>query len=137
MNEHKATLITNLIKNLGFDEDPFAKTNADEEDRLSEYFINPPFFSSVAGDIASPKSSVVFAPRGGGKTSQKCMIEKLSQDLPFLCIAYNTFDVSAHTIEEITLDYHLKNITKLATAGIVTQASKIGINNLLPEDLNR
>jgi len=68
-----------LINRLGFVADPFAKTNADEEERLDSYFIQPPFFESVFGDPKTPKSSIVFAPRGGGKTALKRKIELGSQ----------------------------------------------------------
>jgi len=34
---------TDLLHNLNFDLDPFAKTNADEEELLKSYFIEPPF----------------------------------------------------------------------------------------------
>lgn len=33
-----------LLENLGLEADPFAKTNADEEEKLEEYFVAPPFF---------------------------------------------------------------------------------------------
>jgi len=64
-----------LLKRLGFESDPFSKTNADEEERLEEYFIAPPFFNAVYGSPNDPKSSIVFAPRGGGKTALKRKIE--------------------------------------------------------------
>ena len=54
-----------LLYNLGFIRDPFAKTNADEEELLEDYFIEPPFFKAVYGDIHEPKAAVVYAPRGG------------------------------------------------------------------------
>jgi hypothetical protein len=81
----------NLLHNLGFQIDPFAKTNADEEDHLKSYFIEPPFFKAVYGDLASPKSALVFAPRGGGKTALKRMLELSSQTDPFLCINIQPF----------------------------------------------
>jgi hypothetical protein len=69
----------NLLHNLGFERDPFAKTNADEEELLESYFIEPPFFKAVHGDIDAPKSAVVYAPRGGGKTALKRRIELSSR----------------------------------------------------------
>jgi hypothetical protein len=35
-----------LYQNLGFKAHPFAKTNADEEPNLAEYFVPPPFYDS-------------------------------------------------------------------------------------------
>lgn len=56
-----------LLHNLGFAEDPFAKSNADEESNLESYFVPPPFFDAVFGNYHDPRSVIVFAPRGGGK----------------------------------------------------------------------
>ena len=60
---------SDLLRNLAFVVDPFAKTNADEEELLKSCFIQPPFFKAVYGDLATPKSAVAFAPRGGGQDS--------------------------------------------------------------------
>jgi hypothetical protein len=51
-----------LLHRLSFNIDPFAKTNADEEELLKSYFIEPPFFKAFYGDLSTPKSAVVFAP---------------------------------------------------------------------------
>jgi hypothetical protein len=77
---------TDLLQNLGFERDPFATTNADEEELLQDYFIEPPFFKAVYGDINRPKSTIVFAPRGGGKTALKRRIEISSGTDAFLCV---------------------------------------------------
>lgn len=67
----KSLSYSELLNNLGFTNDPFAKVNADEEERLEEYFIEPPFFKAVQGIPHDPKSYIVFGPRGGGKTALK------------------------------------------------------------------
>ena len=41
---------TKFFNNLGFEDDPFKFTNADEEDKLEQYFIAPPYFDSVWGN---------------------------------------------------------------------------------------
>ena len=49
------------------------------EDLLEDYFIEcSPFFKAVYGDIHVPKSVIVYAPRGGGKTALKRRIELFS-----------------------------------------------------------
>jgi len=75
---------SDLLLSLGFERDPFAKTNADEEELLEDYFIEPPFFKAVYGDIRAPKSAVVYAPRGGGKTALKRKIELSARTEEFL-----------------------------------------------------
>ena len=39
-----------LFHELGFESHTFAKTNADEETNLVDYFVSPPFFESMIGD---------------------------------------------------------------------------------------
>lgn len=64
-----------FLAKLGFIENPFQSTNADEEEHLQTYFVPPPYFHSVWGDPDIPSSQVIFAPRGGGKSAQRRMIE--------------------------------------------------------------
>jgi hypothetical protein len=68
-----------FLSAFGFSENPFASTNADKEPHLSRYFVPPPYFTSVKGDPKDPKSNMVLAPRGGGKTAQKVMIEEFAE----------------------------------------------------------
>jgi hypothetical protein len=125
---------TNLLQRLGFEADPFAKTNADEEDHLKSYFIEPPFFKAVYGDLSSPKSAVVFAPRGGGKTALKRMLELSSQTDPFLCVTYNHFATDGLRLQDIGLDYHLRNIARLLLVAVLSAASERDVNMLTPDD---
>ena len=60
-----------FLASLGFVADPFGSTNAEDEPRLDDYFVPPPYFDSVMGDYRHPRSDVVLAPRGGGKTARK------------------------------------------------------------------
>lgn len=123
-----------LLTNLGFDADPFAKTNADEEERLERYFVPPPFFSAVYGDYRTPKSSIVFAPRGGGKTALKRKIEISSQGEPFLCIAYNQFDVAGKKLGQIDSEYHLRNLVELLLVGVIGAVASKGLEDLSKDD---
>ncbi len=109
-----------LLKNFGFDSDPFAQTNADEEDKLEEYFIAPPFFSSVFGDVNAPKSSIVFAPRGNGKTALKRKIELSSKRGNFLCITYNQFNTTSKSLADIDQNYHLTNLVRHVLIALLT-----------------
>lgn len=85
--------IESYLERVGFAGDPFAHTNAEQEDRLGEYFVPPPYFQSVLGDPSTPKSNVIFAPRGGGKTAQRLMIEReaVRPDATYLCLTYDAF----------------------------------------------
>lgn len=128
--------MNNIYENMGFWTNPFAHTNADEEDYLKEYFIQPPYFDSVIGDYRSPSSCVVLAPRGGGKSAQRKMIEIWSQDHPVLAITYDRFEFGPRQkIEDINLSYHLRNIITLTLLNIIIRASeKPEILSGLPKD---
>jgi hypothetical protein len=119
-----------LLNQIGFARDPFAKTNADEEEMLEDYFIEPPFFKAVYGDIGSPKSAVVYAPRGGGKTALKRRIELSAKTDPFLSVTYNSFPTSGLRLIDIGLEYHLRNVTRVLLVAVLSEATSSGVENL-------
>ncbi|MEI7608120.1 MAG: hypothetical protein WCJ64_12130, partial [Rhodospirillaceae bacterium] len=104
----------------GFSDDPFESTNAGEEPLLGQYFVPPPYFRSVLGDPEKPKSQVILAPRGGGKTAQRVMIEKASMGGAFLCVTYDDFPTPAgFKLGDSDLDYHIKNICTILLIAIL------------------
>ncbi|QAY77788.1 P-loop ATPase, Sll1717 family [Sphingosinicella sp. BN140058] len=110
----------------GFSENPFILTNADEEQNLSSYFVPPPFFDAVLGRPTEPKSCTVFAPRGGGKTAQKVMIEKASGEArledQFLCLTYDRFVLpDRFLLKNATVDWHLLNLVRLITTALLVR----------------
>ncbi|WP_150126846.1 P-loop ATPase, Sll1717 family [Sphingomonas panacis] len=121
-----------FLKLFGFTEDPFASTNAADEPLIDRYFVQPPFFPSVIGDPSKPKSNVVFAPRGGGKTAQKIMIERKSEiDGGFLCVAYDKFPLDG--IKQITdadAEYHITNITRLLLVAVLISLTDVHKSNV-------
>jgi len=119
---------------MGFDADPFAKTNADEEDRLEKYFVPPPFFQAVYGDHRTPKSAIVFAPRGGGKTALKRKIEIASRNEPILCISYNHFNIANTKLTHIDSQYHLHNLVRLLLVGVLSGVYQMGVEALSHDD---
>lgn len=114
---------TTFLRAFGFSESPFSSTNADREPDLARYFVPPPYFASVKGSASDPRSAVILAPRGGGKTAQKVMIEEYAEAErrhPFLCIAYDTFrPVDGNNLKLVTLDWHLIQIIQRVLAGVV------------------
>jgi hypothetical protein len=100
-----------LYQNLGFTNHPFAKTNADEEPDLENYFVPPPYFDAVVGDSSSPSACIVLAPRGAGKTALRRMVESHSIKSQFLAVTYDRFEFGSNEkVGDITLQYHLRNI---------------------------
>lgn len=104
----------------GFTSDPFASTNSESEDNLEEYFVPPPYFDTVIGDPRAPKGSVIFAPRGSGKTAQRLMIEHQSilEESTFLCLTYDTFD---GLVASYTLQKHQIALCRLLTIAILVR----------------
>lgn len=123
-----------MLYSLGFERDPFAKTNADEEELLEDYFIEPPFFKAVYGDIYAPRSAVVYAPRGGGKTALKRMIELSARADPFLSVTYNSFPTAGLKLKDINLEYHLRNIVRVLLVAVLSSAATSGVEGLTQVD---
>jgi hypothetical protein len=114
---------TSFLGSYGFEENPFTTTNADDEPELQSYFVPPPYFSSVIGSPTKPKSTIVFAPRGGGKSAQKVMVEKAANGDKanrFLCVSYDTFLLEGRfTLEDANVGWHLRNICRLIILGLL------------------
>jgi hypothetical protein len=111
-----------FLKQFGFEEDPFASTNAADEPNLSNYFVEPPYFSTVMGDPRRPQSHVVLAPRGGGKTAQRRMIEEASAGQNILCVTYDAFDLTDRfKLSDATWDYHAEQVARLVVVGILSR----------------
>jgi len=111
-----------FLKRLGFSENPFQFTNADEEEHLQSYFVPPPYFESVWGDPDSPVSQVIFAPRGGGKSAQRRMIEYRAPENDVFAITYDRFEkLGSSDLPSLGIDYHLKNIVELGLLGFLLE----------------
>ncbi|WP_439129672.1 P-loop ATPase, Sll1717 family [Polaribacter sp.] len=101
---------------IGLTANPFQHTNADKEsDIIDKYFISPDYFEDVWGDPENPVSNIVYAPRGGGKTAQRVMIEKRAEPIDnILTITYTDHDLSKFkNIEEVNSNYHLEYLNRL------------------------
>ncbi len=108
--------IEQFINTLGFETNPFQYSNADKEvEYLNAYFIKPDYFEDVWGNPYNPVSNIVYAPRGGGKTAQRIMIEKRAKESKeILAITYTNHDLSEFKkIEEVNLKYHLTYLNRL------------------------
>jgi hypothetical protein len=110
-----------LLADAGFTEDPFEYTNADQEARLETYFVPPPYFTSVRGDYKRPAPHIVLAPRGGGKSAQRRMIEEYAAAHPeFLCVTYDEYEIpSGMRLADADLGYHLTQVMRIILLGIL------------------
>ncbi len=110
--------LKSFIRNIGFEIDPFLYTNADkEEEYLDKYFVESDYFEDIWGDPDLPTSSILYAPRGGGKSACRLMIEKRATEInngSLLTINYTDHDLTSFgSIKEISLSYHLEYINRL------------------------
>lgn len=112
--------VNQFLKKVGFTADPFESTNAEHEPHLADYFVPPPYFTAVMGDASHPRSDVILAPRGSGKTAQRRMIEDASVDSGLLCITYDVFDLpTGSKLADVDLAFHLRNICRRLLIGIL------------------
>lgn len=109
-------------------ENPFQYTNADKESNiLDKYFISPDYFEDVWGDPENPISNIIYAPRGGGKTAQRVMIEKRAlKNEKVLTITYTDHDLSKYRkIEDLNINYHLEYLNRLLLLSFFSQLNRL------------
>lgn len=113
-DQRKTPVVNELLEEFAFASDPFESTNAENEPQLSDYFVPPPYFATVMGDPGDPKSHIVFAPRGSGKTAQRRMIEdECVRRGDVMCITYDSFDQpTGFAIANVDLAYHLSQLCR-------------------------
>jgi hypothetical protein len=75
MSDKVEPRLDNWLRAFGFTENPFSGTEAEQDQRLHEYFVEPACFDAVLGTAVSPQTAVLFAPRGGGKTANRVMVD--------------------------------------------------------------
>jgi len=63
------------LKAFGFEANPFAYREAGNDPYLNRYFVAPPYFDEILGDASLPQTAIIFAPRGGGKTALRVMVD--------------------------------------------------------------
>lgn len=126
------------LNTLGLNGNPFVETNADLEERLPEYFVPPPYFDTVMGDPARPASSVVFAPRGGGKTAQRRVVELSTDPDRVLVVTYSQFPFLANKMPaEVALPDHLEVIIRHVLVGVLSELAFPGEAATLTADQKR
>jgi DNA-binding winged helix-turn-helix (wHTH) protein len=71
--------LENWLKECGFEANPFASKEADfearDQSRLVEYFVRDVWFDQILGDYDQPRSAVLQAERGSGKSASRLMVD--------------------------------------------------------------
>lgn len=104
-----------FLKKIGFaGGNPFSETQAEEEDNLPKYFVDlPAFYKILDTDTGKPKSSILSAGRGCGKSANRTNVERwLKQGHPksfkgkwpwgenILVVSYTNFDRIRTTVKD-------------------------------------
>jgi hypothetical protein len=62
------------------------------------------------------------------------MLELSSLTDPFMCITYNRFVVAGLRLEDIDLDYHMRNLVRLLLVSVPSSAAERGIETFSHDD---
>ncbi|MGY1551401.1 P-loop ATPase, Sll1717 family [Microbacterium sp. A588] len=110
-----------IMSRAGFTSDPFATWDSDREELLAEYFVPPPYFPSVLGDPTAPEPTIIFSPRGTGKSALRRMLEvnSTNDSNPYLAIAYMDFEWAGATTP--TVEQHQIEIARLLALAILSE----------------
>ncbi len=93
---HQVVSVEGWLKRRGFEANPFADTEADREQQLPAYFVETPYYDDILGDPRKPRSMVIYASRGCGKSAHRVMVSaacrpKTARSL-VLGVEYTTFE---------------------------------------------
>lgn len=118
----------NWLNQVGFvNGNPFATANAEQEGHfLPEYFVDTGHYNLVVGNPESSQTTLIFAPRGAGKTAYRVMLERqcypYSDQLNTLVVSHITFDqlftVTSSSLRQ-RLYAHIASILKTGLRALV------------------
>jgi hypothetical protein len=110
-----------------FQAHPFESYTAEQEPRLAEYFVPPPYVDDVVGDPTSPSPAIVFGARGLGKSALRLFIENrcmVDDQAGALAVTYDAFEaVLARGLENATLDRHLRAILERMVCALLARVA--------------
>ena len=120
---------SDLLKTHGFAQHPFAAWRAEDEEKdLAEWFIPPPFFDDILGNLGTtresmkPSSHLIFGTPGGGKTALRKTVERelMSRSPSSAEIRYTDFTrVLAGDIARPSLSRHIDELLRLRTISLL------------------
>jgi len=117
-----------LTINWGFISNPFKTYSAEHEKDPQPFFVEPPYFKDILGDLAAPTSSIVFGNRGEGKSTICRMVNyELTQigKNKILIVLYTDFsEWDKKDIEELSIENHLNKILGLSVEKFIQEIEK-------------
>lgn len=109
-----------------FEANPFTEYQADRESRLSEYFIPTPYYDEILGSNETPRTMVIYAARGCGKTAHRIMVAKACRENDTLAVEYTDFGPLPRQIAQphgsVNLHQHLERILRSGVEAFVEAA---------------
>ncbi len=115
------------LKRVGFGRgNPFSENNAEQDESLLYVFVKFPYFDEILGNPKRPTSTFLVAPRGGGKSANRRMLEQGIQEdtrVPVLVVPYLDAalvgQANAGTSGRISVLTHVERICQHATLALL------------------
>ena len=126
--DDKPVLPVTWLNTIGFTlGNPFSSREASGEpaSALGQYFVARPGFEELVGSARHPRSGMLFARRGSGKTTNRLALESQCRagqlDEPVLAITYADFErplARAGTPARITAAHHVAEIARIGLTAL-------------------
>lgn len=144
IEKRKMLSLRSVIQDWGFTSHPFEAYTAENEPRLSEYFVPPPYLDDMIGSAATMTPAIVFGSRGIGKSAIRihienaCSLESSENSVGGKALAITYDDFSKATdggVENASLEKHLEAIIiKAVTAALTVMANKMQDLEIINEE---
>jgi hypothetical protein len=147
ISSQQTEILEQWLAHYGFERNPFGECEAGRESRLAEYFVPTPYYDEILGSAGSPRTMLVYAPRGCGKTAHRIMVARACRphapNSDILTVVYTDFGALPREMARdpgaIDLRRHLDQILRAGIAvfiEVVVRDPALAVS-LTPERLAR
>lgn len=123
--------LNDLLDLWGLKANPFEVRTAEKENRLHEYFVDPPFLHDVLGSVSAASPAIIFGSRGAGKSALRMYIQQICRNAELqggapreaVAITHDEFS-QVHMKErgaKIKIEGHLKVILTKVTVALLAR----------------